>query len=108
MKIVNHWTNIETTPVDMKGVKDVVKRLVLGPADGTPTMAVRVFTIAPGGHSPYHQHPFEHINVVLEGQGVLRGADGESPLITFTDGVSAADSPCRICGGGRLPGISLA
>jgi quercetin dioxygenase-like cupin family protein len=80
MKVVKHWTDIEATPVDMEGVKNAVKRLVLGPADGTPQMALRVFTLAPGGYTPYHQHPFEHMNVVLEGRGMLRQADGERPM----------------------------
>jgi len=82
MKVVKHWTDIEATPVDMEGVQNAVKRQILGPQDGTPLMALRVFTLAPGGYTPYHHHPFEHLNVVLEGQGVLRRADGESPLTT--------------------------
>lgn len=80
MKVVKHWKDIAATPVDMEGAQDAVKRLVLGPDAGTPLMALRVFTLAPGGHTPYHQHPFEHMNVVLEGQGVLRKADGEHAL----------------------------
>ena len=80
MKVVSHWRNIPATPVDMEGAKDAQRRLVLGPDDGTPLMALRVFTLAPGGYTPYHQHPFEHMNVVLEGQGVLRKADGEHVL----------------------------
>lgn len=80
MKVVSHWKDIAATPVDMEGVKDAKKRLVLGPDDATPLMALRVFTLAPGGYTPFHQHPFEHMNVVLEGQGVLRKADGEHAL----------------------------
>ncbi len=81
MKIVKHWTDIESTPVDMEGARDAVKRLVLGPADGAPLMALRVFTLSPGGYTPYHQHPFEHMNVVLEGQGVLHQDDRDHPLV---------------------------
>jgi quercetin dioxygenase-like cupin family protein len=80
MKVVTHWKDVAATPVEMEGARDAVKRLVLGPEDGTPTMALRVFTLAPGGYTPYHQHPFEHMNVILEGRGVLRRADGEHPL----------------------------
>jgi quercetin dioxygenase-like cupin family protein len=80
MKVVSHWKNVPTTTVTMDGAKNAIRRLVLGPDDGTPLMALRVFTLAPGGHTPYHQHPFEHMNVVLEGQGVLCKADGEHAL----------------------------
>ena len=80
MKVVSHWKDIPATPVAMDGAKNAERRLVLGPDDGTPLMALRVFTLAPGGHTPYHQHPFEHMNVVLEGRGLLRKADGEHRL----------------------------
>jgi len=60
----------KTTPV-MEGVRDVTKQLPIGAADGTPVFSVRVFTIAAGGHTPYHSHPFEHLNYVIGGQGVV-------------------------------------
>lgn len=80
MKVIEHWKNVSANPVDMQGAQDARRRLVLGPDDGTPLMALRVFTLAPGGHTPFHQHPFEHMNVVLEGQGVLRKGDGQHEL----------------------------
>ena len=80
MKVVSNWKDVSATPVAMEGAKDVQRRLVLGPDDGTPLMALRVFTVSPGGHTPFHRHPFEHMNVVLEGQGALRRVDGEEQL----------------------------
>lgn len=80
MKVVSNWRDIPGTPVIMEGAKSAERRLVLGPDDATPLMALRVFTLSPGGHTPYHRHPFEHMNVVLEGQGVLRTSDGERAL----------------------------
>jgi quercetin dioxygenase-like cupin family protein len=55
----------------MEGAEGVTKQLPVGSADGTPSFSVRVFTIAVGGHTPYHSHPFEHINYVIEGEGVV-------------------------------------
>jgi quercetin dioxygenase-like cupin family protein len=80
MKIVKHWSEIPATPVVMEGARDAVKRLVVGPADGAPSFALRVFTLAPGGYTPSHRHSFEHENVILEGRGVLRTEDGDVPL----------------------------
>jgi quercetin dioxygenase-like cupin family protein len=45
--------------------------------DGTPTVSFRVFTIEPGGHTPYHIHAFEHINYIISGNGVLVTETGE-------------------------------
>ena len=40
-------------------------------------MSFRVFTIEPEGHTPLHQHPFEHMNYIIKGDGVLVSKDGE-------------------------------
>jgi quercetin dioxygenase-like cupin family protein len=61
---------------DVQGVVGVQKQVLIGPADGAPTFAIRRFQIAPGGHTACHRHPFEHGVVVLEGEGevVTQGA----------------------------------
>jgi len=56
---------------DMEGAKDVHKQIPLGRSDGTPAYSFRVFTVDPGGHTPYHTHPYEHLNYVIEGRGAL-------------------------------------
>ena len=63
-------------PVRMDGVKDAFKQVPLGVADGSPTMSLRVFTLEPGGHTPQHAHPYEHVNYVIEGEGQLWSEDG--------------------------------
>ncbi len=40
--------------------------------DGAPTYDLRVIEVAPGGHTPKHNHPFEHENFVIEGKGRLQ------------------------------------
>ncbi len=56
---------------DGREIVGVTKRVLIGPGDGAPTFAVRQFTLAPGGHTPAHRHPFEHGVVVLRGQGTV-------------------------------------
>jgi len=53
----------------MDGVKDVAMRLMVGRDDGAPTFAMRHFTVEPGGHTPRHQHNYEHEVYVVEGEG---------------------------------------
>jgi quercetin dioxygenase-like cupin family protein len=70
----------KTTPV-MEGARGVTKQLPIGAADRTPAFSVRVFTIAVGGHTPYHSHPFEHLNFIIEGRGVVVDEAGrETPV----------------------------
>jgi quercetin dioxygenase-like cupin family protein len=74
----------KTTPV-MEGVRDVTKQLPIGAADGTPILSVRVFTIAAGGHTPYHSHPFEHLNYIIGGEGVVVDAAGKQTAVKTGD-----------------------
>jgi len=65
----------------LEGAQEVYKQIPLSKEDGTPAFSFRVFTIEPGGHSPYHTHDFEHLNYMIEGHGVLVNEEGkENPV----------------------------
>ena len=66
--------------LDMKDASGVYKQIPISKADGTPAYSFRVFTIEPGGHTPHHTHPFEHLNYIIEGRGVVLGQDGEHEI----------------------------
>ncbi len=70
MKITN-LDKVAKVKMTMEGAKDTYKQIPIAMADGTPAFSFRVFTIEPGGHTPYHAHPFEHLNYVIEGTGAL-------------------------------------
>ena len=75
-----HITALEKVKMivpDMKGAKGVYKQIPISKEDGTPTFSFRVFTIEPGGHTPFHNHPFEHLNYVIEGNGSVMAEDRE-------------------------------
>jgi quercetin dioxygenase-like cupin family protein len=76
MKIAS-LNSLEKMPVDMEGACCVSKSVPVSKDDGSPLFAFRVFTIDPGGNTPYHTHPFEHINYVIEGSGVIVMETGE-------------------------------
>ena len=71
---------VEKTIPAMEGAKGVYKQIPLSAKDGVPTFSFRVFSIEQGGHTPLHQHPFEHMNYVIQGRGVLVAADREHAL----------------------------
>jgi quercetin dioxygenase-like cupin family protein len=68
---ITRLDELEKTKMTMEGAKDVWKQVPISRNDGSPRFSFRVFTIAPGGHTPFHSHPFEHLNYIIEGQGVL-------------------------------------
>jgi quercetin dioxygenase-like cupin family protein len=76
MKIIA-LDKVEKKKVDMSGATGAWKQLPLGSVDGAPVYSYRVFTVEPGGNTPYHSHPYEHMNFVIEGQGILVNEAGE-------------------------------
>ena len=78
--IVKKIGDVELKPVEMDGARDVSVRGVFGPADGAPTFAMRIFELAPGGHTPFHEHPFEHEILILEGPVALMSTEGPKTL----------------------------
>jgi len=87
--MVRHESDIK--PVDMqgKGVVGVTKQMLMGPKDGYDGF-FRVFTVQPGGNSPYHAHAWFHANYVLEGQGKIVIEGVENPVkagsVAYIDG----------------------
>lgn len=61
----------------MEGASGIYKQVPISKQDGSPSFSFRVFTFEPGGHTPFHAHPFEHINYVIEGSGAVVTGSGE-------------------------------
>jgi len=76
---------VEKKRVDMAGAEGAWKQLPLGSLDGAPVYSYRVFTVEPGGNTPYHSHPYEHMNFIIEGQGILVNEAGEEHPIKAGD-----------------------
>ncbi len=102
---------IAKTKMTMEGAKDVWKQVPVSKADGTPNFSLRVFTIMPDGHTPYHTHHFEHLNYVIDGEGAVVMESGEERPVKKGDFIlvlpdekhqyknkSASDPMIMICG----------
>ncbi len=77
---ITRLNECETAPVNMEGIKGVTKQVPIGKADGAPNFSIRVFTLEPGGHTPHHSHESEHLNYILEGNGVAMEGDTGHPI----------------------------
>lgn len=67
-------------PVTMEGATGAKMRMLIGPDDGATNFHMRHFEIEPGGHTPHHQHNYEHEIIVLKGSGIVRSEQGERPI----------------------------
>ena len=68
---------VEKVKANMEGADKVYKQVPISKDDGSPVFSFRVFTIEPGGHTPFHRHPFEHLNYIIEGSGVVVNESGQ-------------------------------
>lgn len=74
---VNRQRELAQSVVDAEGAKDVTMRMLVGPEDGCDAIHMRLFTVRPGGHTPLHDHPWEHLVKVERGRGIAVDAAGE-------------------------------
>ncbi|UCG27648.1 MAG: cupin domain-containing protein [Bacteroidales bacterium] len=84
MKIIS-IDNVTKARVEMEGAHKAFKQVPLSGKDGAPVYSYRVFSIEPGGYTPYHRHDYEHMNYIIEGHGVLVNERGEEKEIKRGD-----------------------
>ena len=72
-----HYTDVEAEVPDVEGVKDVTIRWAISKKDGAENFAMRLFEAQPGGHTPLHQHDWEHEVFIVKGSGTLRDKEKE-------------------------------
>ena len=77
--------DVEKIKVAMEGAKDVWKQVPISKDDGSPMFSFRVFTVEKNGHTPYHRHPYEHLNYIIDGHGTLVTGSGEEHEIKKGD-----------------------
>ncbi len=83
MKITN-VNDVPSEKVEMDGVKNCSYRVALSARDGEMSMAMRFFEVAPGGHTPLHQHSYEHEILIMEGSGTV-WRDGQEVALKAGD-----------------------
>lgn len=76
MKVV-HYTEVPLEPVNAEGAEGAQIRWLVAQKDGAPNFAMRMFELAPGGHTPHHVHDWEHEAWVVSGTGKLVTERGE-------------------------------
>ena len=82
---INKLTDVEKVPVVMNDAVNAFKQIPISKNDGTPAYAFRVFTLEPDGHTPFHNHNYEHLNYIIEGDGFIKKSTGEKVRITKGD-----------------------
>ncbi|MCU0587230.1 MAG: cupin domain-containing protein [Syntrophobacteraceae bacterium] len=70
MKIIR-YSEAEKRVFDQPPARGVTGRVVIGRGDGATRFCMRVFELAPEGHTPRHRHAWEHEIFVHGGEGAV-------------------------------------
>jgi quercetin dioxygenase-like cupin family protein len=69
-----HKVNVNSVPdkqVKDDGAAGTRIKWLINESDGAPTFLMRQFTLEAGGHTPFHDHDWEHEVYILEGAGTV-------------------------------------
>lgn len=72
---VKKYTELKLDDISSDDVDRTAMTNVIGAPDGWNSHTLRVFRIEPGGHTPRHQHDWEHVNYCISGKAQLRIGD---------------------------------
>ena len=72
MKLID-YSDVPPTRFENDAAKGVLGRVVIGQKDGAAHFCMRVFEVAPGGHTPRHIHDWEHEIFFHAGAGEIYG-----------------------------------
>lgn len=70
MGIIKH-DNITQQQIQAESVTNTTGAKVIGPTQGWADHTLRLFRLGPQGHTPRHQHDWEHVSYITSGKGRL-------------------------------------
>jgi len=73
---VFHYQSVEAKNAE-EGASKLKVRWLITKEMGAPNFAMRLFEMQPKGHSPLHNHSWEHEVFILEGEGIAVSEQGE-------------------------------
>jgi len=77
---IGHIDQLEGKALSGDELREVVKKILISPADGWNDHVMRVFELGPGGFTPRHAHDWFHVNYIISGTGSLFLDGVENPV----------------------------
>ena len=74
--MIGHVKDTKSVLIESLEAKNAVMKVLVSPKEGWDDYVMRLVEVAPGGYTPKHNHPWPHINFMVEGRGELL-MDGE-------------------------------
>ncbi len=78
--IIRPSSTVPAAPVEGGAAGTTIRELITV-REGAPNFAMRLFELAPHGHTPFHAHAWEHEVFILQGSGVVNNDEGPKPFV---------------------------
>ena len=78
--IVGNFNDLIATHITNPEANNAAMKVLVSPKEGWEGYVMRVVEVEPNGFTPKHQHPWPHINYIIEGNGTLLIGDTLHPL----------------------------
>ncbi len=78
--IVNHLDLLESHVITHPDAKNSFMKVLVSENEGWNDYVMRVVEVEENGFTPRHNHPWPHINYVIEGQGVIMIEGKDNPV----------------------------
>lgn len=69
--MINHLDQTDKKYIDHPSAKHAYMKVLVSDKDGWDDHVMRVVEVEKDGFTPKHQHPWPHINYVIQGQGEI-------------------------------------
>ncbi|MFU8787176.1 MAG: cupin domain-containing protein [Candidatus Izemoplasmataceae bacterium] len=69
--MVGHLKDLQSTIITHPSAQNASMKVLVGNFEGWEDHVMRVVEVDEDGYTPKHQHPWPHINYMIEGNGVL-------------------------------------
>ena len=76
MMILRRADEVKIDAIEEKGASGVSIRWLIAQPEGASNFAMRLFDLAPGGYTQLHEHPWEHVVYILDGNAEVESAQG--------------------------------
>ena len=80
--IIKKNADIPEAPLEEEEVKNVLRKILIGPEDGSHNIIMRHFKILHQGHTPFHSHDHEHVVKIEKGKGIVVRETGEEVMVS--------------------------
>ena len=87
---INQDNKIQGIEITLEGAKNLTKKVLVGPDDGSNNIIMRQFTILSGGHTPKHKHNYEHVIKIIRGEGIAVDEKGKEHTVTIGQSIFVA------------------